>query len=167
MATKNRLLALEQRCLFVERSLQSILARLDNKPAVTLFLSPEDKVRLLNLHVWSLRYSVPLDYIVQVLLKRLFAKHRRPNRSLGIRVSSLTGNSAELFVAEQAQKDFPNQEMKTAAKEQKKRTLANVTSLQLTGIDPSKYEEQWRQRQQALKRSSRLLQRPWRDNPWL
>lgn len=73
-----------------------------------------DRLRLLNFKVWSARYAVSLDFILEQLLFQYFKKNRRlwafPNITLGVAVSALTGHVARRFIEEAALREFPNRE---------------------------------------------------------
>lgn len=172
MATKDRLLALEQQCLKVERKLRLALCRLEGweEEKMHLYLSPEDKVRLLNLFVWSRRYGVTMEYLLEILLHRHFAKHRRKERYLGVRVSALMSKPAEAYVEETLREEFPNNEMKRELQEKEKRRVARIldslSKLQMTTTAPDDYEQQWQHSVRREQRHSRLFPRSWRGNPW-
>ena len=172
VATKERLLALEKRCLRIEQKLQSSLSRLEgwDENNMHLYLSPEDKLRLLNLNVWSLRYGVSIDYILTALLQHYFVRHRRKNRYLGIRVSALMSKPSEEFLEEAIRQEFPNNEMEQERQEREKRRVNRIlktqTRLKMETVNPDVYEDQWQKRDRMIQRQGRGFSRSWRGNLW-
>jgi hypothetical protein len=70
-----------------------------------LFLSAKDRVRILRLRTWTLRYRVTagelLDIVMPVLRRIQKGGRRKPGpHSLGIRITSLTGKFAEQVLRE-------------------------------------------------------------------
>ena len=169
MSASTRFLSLEKSLLRMETAFKRALARHDRKQEdeVELWLNRRDKLRLLNLQIWSLRYKVPIEYILRVLLDKLFVKHRKQRgRSIGVRITSLTGQKAERFLRDKVCEDFPSGEplMEWRAAEQQR--LGGYKEIRMQNTDPVEYQRQidaWR-RQQLLTAS--MYRKPWRDNPW-
>lgn len=76
----------------------------------------KDRLRLVNLSVWSRRYCVSLEFTLEVLL-RYFHNVRTVNGrlTLGIAASSLTGPRARKVLQEAIHRTYPNRENYRAA----------------------------------------------------
>ncbi len=75
-----------------------------------LFLSEKDKLRLLRLRIWSMRYKISileiLDLIVPVFRKKFRLKGQ--GKGLGIPVSTLTGAVAEEILQDRLTEQYPD-----------------------------------------------------------
>jgi hypothetical protein len=70
------------------------------------------KLTLYNLKIWSMRYHVSLDFVLETLL-RYWHKVRKTLRgsiSLGVSIGVFTGEKARLIVKEAVEKAFPDGE---------------------------------------------------------
>src|ERR1022692_1740781 len=96
------------------KNVQVALARYEQVPerSVRLLLSDQDMWRLMNWKSWSLRYAVPVDFILSTLLNYFrHVRRKRPGSiSLGISVPSLTGARAQEIIEAAIAASFPNGE---------------------------------------------------------
>jgi hypothetical protein len=83
---------------------------------VWLPTGPDADLRLLTLCVWSKKYVVTLEWLLDAILARL-AYRRRPPRaaspeelSLGLPAAVIVGEDARCAVLERLARDFPNRE---------------------------------------------------------
>jgi len=148
------------------------LATVDQRPIEEInellgFLSPQDRMRLLNLQIWSMRYHVSLSYLLHVLLQQHFVKHRKTGKRLiGIRIDSLTSRKVEEYIEERIMQDFPNGELEQQYRvECEQRIIQGRPELQ--DIDDLEgYEDQLVKLEAQRQRMQKRLRRPWRNNPW-
>ena len=148
----------------------------------------EDQLRLLRLRLWSERYCVSIEYLLDKLIphfEKIAMRHRGKafkSKGIGTTISVLTGPAAEEFIIQQVGKDFPNNENKSAAKQEARdRILLEMRKAE--GIDIGKpksilqfktvtaYNRYYRTRitaQQKLdsKIEKLLMSQPWRGNPF-
>jgi hypothetical protein len=80
---------------------------------IRLFLTDKDKMRLLILKTWTIRYKVDLDYILRNLLpfwEVFIQRHTRKvsKQGLNVKVSTLTGKKSESILLDTIKKDFPD-----------------------------------------------------------
>lgn len=77
-----------------------------------LTLSSIDRVRLLRLKLWSLRYHLPVEEILDILLPILRAQVAKPKKRimLGIRVPALVGDGALEILKREIDKRYPGHE---------------------------------------------------------
>ena len=100
----------------VKLAVERWLHRADDS-TVKLFLSDDDKFRLLRLKVWSIRWSIPVDEILDILIpilrKVVEGKGRqwkRLNKGLGIRITTLTGEASEKILIREIDRRYPQGE---------------------------------------------------------
>lgn len=151
-------------------------------------LSETDGYRLLVFGVWAQKYKVSLDFIVRILVS-FYLKHlgRHINvrkKSLGIRISTLTGDKAEQLLRETIQREFPNFENVGLWRQRKKESILSSREGDDTGLTtkvktildyptPEAYVRAYRRKiNQAKKDDERAdndqnKKRPYRGNPWL
>lgn len=131
----------------------------------------ENGLRLLNLKVWSLRYSVNLDFILAFLLDVYFAKIRRKpdgdDLRLGVSIATLTGNKARQALEEEITKVFPGGENIRAAREEARRLVHPIDPLGIlpAGDDMIAAYEAAMNKRLRLRRARFTSKRAWRGNP--
>lgn len=148
----------------------------------------EDQIRLLKLIVWQERYKVSMEYILSILvpvfLDRLPARYRQ-KKSLGVRISTLTGRAAERILKDAIKRQYRSEEnigqwafdrkeeILEARWEDGEHVLPHPPSI-LAYASPAKYmaayrkrirqREEWLTHQDAQQINRR---RKYRMNPWL
>lgn len=174
--------ALEKVALDVSKALEHIY------PEKKLWKVTElDSARLTRLLVWSERYGISLEYILEVLLGHYYStlpKLRRAaalrSRSLGIKVASLVGDYSLSVLLEHMQSDFPDGNNLAAFKEQEKERIADSLDeelprksksvLQFATMDKfvSAYVRSSEIRREGTRRIANKMRKvKWRGNPWL
>lgn len=78
-----------------------------------LYLNRPDKIRLMILRSWTIKYHCNLKYILQTLIPfwtRFVSQRSRKqlSKGLNVRVSTLTGNKSESVLKEHLEQDFPS-----------------------------------------------------------
>ena len=130
-----------------------------------------DRKRLLNLLVWSRRYNVTVEFILDALLG-YFKNFRKPSSGIGVSVVSLTGVRARQIVEEAVVKAYPAGENETAARQAQRNKILGIsgTAMKDHGGDIDKmvasYSRTMRDRHRAALDTEQFNQRPWRGNPW-
>ena len=132
-----------------------------------------NSIRLLNWKVWSLRYGVSLNWIIDHLLQ-YYAKARRgsPN-SLGISITTLTGEKAQQALMAMLAQEFSSKENLAV-----RRTALQIKMIQLPSriqtkkeITVNQYIKEYRSKAMQLRHKftsgQQKFRRSWRGNPWL
>lgn len=147
---------------------------------VMLSQKPIDHVRLLNLIVWSQRYSVSLPWMVDQLCKhyanvreRLFrGQPKRDYITLGIRPAVLTGVRTRQAIEEVVRKTYPTGEnVEMGRSDQRLLLLGQLGTVQLPRKGSirnalSVYSQKITMRRRAEAVAGNHFQRAWRGNPW-
>jgi hypothetical protein len=123
------------------------------------------RIQLLNWEVWSMRYHVSLDFILEAVLAR-FARHRKPppknTLTLGISVTTLTGPAAKQAVLDSIHANFPNGENRKSVHQQ----LLPPSVLGLKYDSPEemvkRYDEMMTQRQREFRQGPPKYKRNFR-----
>lgn len=94
------------------KEVEKTLTRI-RKDDSSIFLNDKDRLRLLVLRSWTVRYSVSLDYILRKVLPfwEAFVQRRSKrmkSRGLNVQVSTLVGKKSEEILIQNIEKDFPN-----------------------------------------------------------
>lgn len=107
---------------------------------------PEDLLRYLNWKVWTLRYGVPLNWIVGHILQYFEKAREGKGNTLGIGSAALTGATMEQFLREHLLQEYPNGEnIKLLAARTRERVMG--------------------EKRRAIPEQQRIC-RAWRGNPW-
>lgn len=153
---------------------------------VRLFLSDTDRLRLLRLRVWSIRYKISvieiLDLIVPPLRKKIGAKRVR---GIGIPTATLTGAVAEEILKDRLAHYYPDGANITVWKErERERQLAAERDEEAGGFpvrenpmpsllevgDVQEYNRIYAERIRAARAAQTdqrwRKQRHYRNNPW-
>lgn len=87
-----------------------LLTREANRFGITL--SGLDQTRALRLKIWSLRYRLSVEEILDILVPilRTLVKKPKKNIILGIRIAGLTGDGAEKILKSEIEKRYPEHE---------------------------------------------------------
>jgi len=153
------------------------LAKHDNVPRSVVYFrlaAKQDKIRLLNLRVWALRYTVDLTFIVGTLLRhfhRIRVMRNAIGRTLGVPIKTSTGENAHRAIIEALNASYPNKENVQAHNDEFKCRLMCIRQpkLSFTGTDPSEFVALYTSEINKVRK--RLFaspsKRPWRGNPWL
>jgi hypothetical protein len=98
------------------RRRESHMPELPRSTQVWLPTGPDADLRLMNLCIWTTRYHVRLEWLLDAVLTR-FARQRKLPRvkepeelSLGLSAAMLMGDAARSVVEERIARDFPNGE---------------------------------------------------------
>jgi hypothetical protein len=174
--------ALEKVVTDVDNALQKIY------PEKKLWKVTElDSARLTKLLVWSERYGVSLEYILEVLLSFYYSNlpklHRARalrSRAIGFRISTLTGDYSLAHLLSHLESDFPDGNNLAAFKEEEKERIAdslddelprkNRSVLQFPTLDKfvSTYTRRAEIRREGTRRvANKMKKMKWRGNPWL
>src|SRR6266404_7346656 len=94
---------------FMERCRQELTKI--RKEEVRLFLTTNDKYKLLILRSWEIKYQVPLSYILKTLVpfweQFIFRRSRKmKQRGFNVKISTLTGKKSEQILIQMITKDF-------------------------------------------------------------
>ena len=168
------LLRLEKQIDDLYHDVRLYLAHRENVPYDKVWLSNTagERLCLLNLRVWSLRYHVPLAFILDTLLGH-FSAHRRMTRgaaSLGVAVRALCGRAAEEHLQEEVARAYPagtNHQAYLHSLRQPLYNMKPVKSLPYESVEEmvSRYGEVMHYRHKDVLKGC-AFQRPYRDNPW-
>ncbi len=117
-----------------QKRVESGLPSLDAKRAIVgLPMRERDKLRLLNLKVWSLRHRVSVEYILDCVLtacKKIRKSPKPPlEASLGLNASAVTGAKAYKILLESLARDFPAGENLRATSQQASSVAVEYSSL--------------------------------------
>jgi hypothetical protein len=154
----------------LEAKLRPVLAAIDNVPPENVFLPyrANDRIRLLTLQAWEVRYHVGLPYILRVLL-RYYAKARRRTgaaSSLGVPVRQLTGHASRRILEDAVLMDFPCGENVQISRQ---RMIDHI--LQFSPAIRADSNDIYIQKAEERRKMRRTIQdsyrRPWRGNPFL
>lgn len=162
---------LYQHALEVEPLFHSALEELRGEKTF-LSLTHEDRLRLLTLKVWMLRYKVPLTWILETLLQHYskFIRRRRTGSTLGVRVATLVSQSSKQVLEEEILKQFPCGEnisrWKTAQQRQQlhQNGICRMQDPMTFASDYGHWLEQARRDHERA--TDKFSVRPYRDNPW-
>jgi hypothetical protein len=164
---------LQHLVLCFQNRLVKALAQVDNKEEsqITLFLSHEDSLRLLNFRVWMLRWHQPISFMLQTLFDHYHEHrkiHRRGYRSIGIRLSTLMGERSEEVLEQRIFEMLPGGTEDQARSETKQRLLSSPTQT-ADGLKDliSSYRKNLQIRTREDQQTGKRYQRAWRGNPWL
>ena len=109
-----------------------------DKKQVRLNFKPIDQARLLKLELWSRRYSVDIEEILDLIMPILRAQvKRKPRRQggLGVTPATLTGDAAERILSQELHKKYPDGEHRAVYRErQREQQLANEKNDDLEGL---------------------------------
>ena len=148
----------------------------------------DDLLRLTRLVVWSERYSVSLDYIIEKLVphfekmsQRHYVRRRAgPSKGLGVSIAVLTGQVAEEKLREFIAKDFPDDENIASTREDLKSACLRKLDMSEFSGKPrgvlqhrtvNEYVDNYiagitRKRRSSAKLERELGRQPWRGNPF-
>lgn len=149
----------------------------------------DDRLRLLKLRVWSLRYHVPLQYILAVLVphfeklasRQYIRKRAGSSKGLGFPITVLCGDVAHEFLQERIAKDFPSKENTQTWIEGHKQLCLEKTEMDEVVAKPravlayrsvGDFVKSYgrgidRTRRDADRAERKLRKQPWRTNPFL
>lgn len=167
----------------VDRALQRIY------PQKKLWkVSEADSCRLTKLLVWSERYGVSLEYILETLLTYYYdnlpkstRSKSRMAKSLGVRVATLCGDVSLSILRNSLERDFPDGNNLAAFKEEEKERIAETVlnpdglprkargPLQFKTVSAyvNAYTRQMELRRRGVSRIARKMSKiAWRGNPW-
>lgn len=140
-----------------------------------------DVLRLLSLRTWTIKYSLPLEEILKVLLdyyKRFERKFRRPSsggKSLGCRISNLCGDRSEELLQEYIVKTYPSNEHVSVYKAQQQARYLKVREIKVfysktVEMFLKRYKrttEEARKANQKILTKGELRKRRYPDSPWI
>jgi len=110
------------------------MKRRDKKRTVLRF-KKDDKVRLLKLRTWSLRYHVSITEILDMIVPPLLEQVRYKSYGFGMPIRVLTGKSARRILSYQIDKRYPGQENLLVWKEaEREKQLRDEKLEELEGI---------------------------------
>ena len=75
---------------------------------VKLFLSRSDKLRLLKLRIWEMRYRISILEILDLILPALRKNIRAGGKGLRVSVATLTGDVAETILQDRLAEKYPD-----------------------------------------------------------
>ena len=165
------MLAIRSALIQIEKRRCAQLGTIYKDVYVPLPQKDADRKRLLNMLVWSRRYNVTVEFILDALLG-YFKNFRKPSSGLGVSVVSLTGVRARQIVEEAVVKAYPAGENETAARQAQRNKILGIsgTAMKDHGGDIDKmiasYSRTMRDRHRAALDTEQFNQRPWRGNPW-
>lgn len=160
------------------RNLKAAIARAENrerskkglpKTSLTAWLpeGPEANLYLLNLKVWSVRYHISLDFILDTLFFCWRYRRKQPNANcatLGLPAALIGGPVSRKYVEEAVCRTYPNGENMRSCKQP--RPSAPLRSEEFTSLDDflRRYGKVMTQRQKEFsgklsERSSRAFRR--------
>ncbi|MGI4811790.1 MAG: hypothetical protein ACRYGG_00390 [Janthinobacterium lividum] len=149
----------------------------------------DDKVRLLKLKMWSVRYKVSIKYILEKLIPH-FEKYGNKSRGkagtskgLGTTIPILTGPSAEALLVENIKRDYPDNENVLSWRQRTQLEfigLVQVDEDELVTKQPkgilqynsvSDYRKAYEARIQRTRKTEEKIvksisRQPFRNNPW-
>lgn len=166
----------------VERTLSRI-----RKEEVSIFLNDKDRLKLLILRSWGIRYSVSVEYILRTVLPfwEAFVQRRSKkmkSRGLNVQVSTLIGKKSEATLIQNIEKDFPNGINKVLHKQEAaERIYTKILSqdkndgIKIKQPRISTLEKYVRHYRHSMKKDSKnrerieveFLKRPYRTNPFV
>lgn len=149
-----------------------------------------DKLRLLKLKVWGVKYRVTLGYILGVVmtfywdrLPKQVREKVKGSRSLGVRIATLVSKGSEKALVDAIARDFPNGENISVYKEEERNRIAALldeednelpvarTKAVLSYKTMSAFVESYTRKVASKKRAmakleTKMKKMPWRENPW-
>ena len=123
----------------------------------------ENRIRLMNWKVWSLRYHVSIEFILTTLYK---VWHCSPkfspdgSVSLGLSASAATGKRAREIIQDEVIRTYPAKENELLAKEE-----IRSRWLDLKPVKGNNYIKSILKKRAKIKSTPRY-HRTWRGNPW-
>ena len=137
--------------------------------AVWLSAKPDDLLRLMNWKVWTRRYNVSLEFILDTIFLHYNRKVRRGKKyvSVGVPVSLLTGEKAREVIEQALSRLYTEQENVAAAKSDLRLKILGTTKVS-TESSMAEYARIMQHRREATVQAAALYKRrAWRGNPWL
>jgi len=155
-------------CSRFERHLAQALANVEGVPPSIVILPSKanDRLRLLNLYVWSLRYAVTVEFLLRVLLDK-YRNVRQPSNgfaTLGVRAATLCGVKSRQWVEDVVAKAYPNGENHLAYRSAMIMRLAGMP--RISGDILQSYGTAMERYRQRYYQCAERYYRPWRGNPW-
>lgn len=151
-------------------------------------VSENDSARLTRILVWSERYGVSVEYILEVILGYYYSHLPKlrsiaafKSRSLGIRISVLVADGSHSILCESLERDFPDGNNLAAFKEEEKERISDAIdpdSLPTKSRGPLQYKSisayvraysrKMETQRSGSDRTAREMRKiAWRGNPWL
>lgn len=170
---------LEQQLNSFQVEVQKLLT-IQLKKSIVLRPSMTDSLRLFNLRMWSLKYNVPVKYILETLigywLSTKNVTRKKPPRGIGVRIPTLVGPTSRKVLESAILRDFPNRENELQARAAiEERFLASEEVMGADGSfrlhDPAKFIKAYMSRIKRAKKGlaaleERMQRRQWRGNPY-
>lgn len=138
----------------------------------------EDVFRLMTLEVWSLRYKVSLDWVLNILLNYWRTRYRKEafeTQGFGTKIPAFVGSHSELILKEKILQIFPGRENEQDWRDSEKRRLIRLAFEVPNGKkryeDPLAYVKRYREimaqaNQMEDLTAQSLSKRKFRGNPW-
>lgn len=155
---------------------QSQLRELSSDTPIYLPLKAVSHLQLLNLKVWSERYAVSVEFILETLLD--YYQHSRSyvcrdtarSIQLGISAATLCGIKSRQVIEEKVLKRFPvgeNFRLQKQATLERFWKLQPIERMSYKNLDEmvKSYSALMRERHEWM-REKKPYQRAWRGNPW-
>ena len=138
-------------------------------------LPQDDQYRLLTLRTWSIKYKVPVSFVIQTVVEYWMRKlPPRKKTGIGISVSTLTGPTSEKILTAEIERLYPDQEHLRAWKSeaQMKLTSRGVKDIRTSDAFDfvSRYVKVMERRQQRVVKSiasGQHVKHRYRDNPFV
>lgn len=104
-----------------------------NQKRLRVFLKPLDRVRLLRLKVWAVKYYLPVSEILDIIYPRLISRIERKSKKkttgLGMRIASLTGQEAKRLLEDGIKERYLDGEHKAVWRERERASQLAVEQL--------------------------------------
>lgn len=138
-----------------------------------------DQLRLLTLRTWSLKYHLPVEEILKVLIgywsKRFERGNKKGKKGLGCKIGTLCGDVSESILKTYIQKQYPGGENVTAWKIDKQARILRTTEMrQFYSKTIQTFMKRYQQttakaRKQTVVALSKgnLTRRRYPGNPWI
>lgn len=154
----------------------------DTQDRVLYRLKTPDLYRLLSLRTWSLKYNLPIEEILRVLVtywakrfERKFKTQGKGKKSLGCKVATLCGNVSEEILKDYISKTYPSNEHVAVFKSQQQERYMKVREMKVfysNTVDMfmkryKKTTEKARKTNQITLSKGELTKRRYPGNPWL
>lgn len=159
--------------------IREALARYEKVPVSQIHFAPDSKtsVKFLNWRVWGIRYSVTLDFILEVMcnyFKNVRARARKGNSkviTLGLPYTAVTGPKAREILVQAIAIRYPQGENRAMVRSDLQNRMVRLTTAQVDfgdGLEKGFYEYRAKiekKRNNAVEAHEKY-NRPWRGNPW-
>ena len=158
----------------------TILSELRGKDVSYAQYSEQDRYRLLVLLAWSRRYQVPIEYVVETLIRFWDRKITHRSRKkvatiIGVRITTLVGAVSQSVLEERIMAEYPKLENESEWKSRARNRMLPPDGPETeTAPTIEEFMDSYRSRVERKRNllmenkrpGSSFTRRPYRNNPW-